>query len=51
MMKKSVAILWYRKNLLGEYGWDLVRKVSWAEYVDYSKMVGGEGKNWKAEII
>jgi len=51
MMKNSIAILWYSKNLVGEYGWNLVRKVTWAEYLDYSKQVSGEGKNWKAEII
>ena len=51
IMKKSVAILWYSKNLVGEYGWDLVRKVTWVEYLEYSKLVSGEGTNWKAEII
>jgi len=38
-------------NLVGEYGWNLVRKVTWAEYLEYSKQVSGEGTNWKAEII
>lgn len=51
IMKNTVAILWYSKNLVGEYGWDLVRKVTWAEYLEYSKQVSGEGTNWKAEII
>jgi hypothetical protein len=51
IMKKSVAIIWYSKNLVGEYGWNLVRKVTWAEYLEYSKQVSGEGTNWKAEII
>jgi hypothetical protein len=51
IMKKSVAIIWYNKNLVGEYGWNLVRKVTWAEYLEYSKQVSGEGTNWKAEII
>ena len=50
-MKKSVAIWWYSKDLLGNYGWDLVRKVTWAEYLEYCKQVSGEGQNWKAEII
>ena len=50
-MRKSVAILWYGKDLLGNLGWDLVRKVTWAEYLEYSKTVSGEGKDWKAVII
>jgi hypothetical protein len=51
IMKNTVAILWYSKNLVGEYGWNLVRKITWAEYLVYSKQVSGEGSNWKAEII
>jgi hypothetical protein len=50
-MRQSVAILWYSKDYFGKFRWELVRKITWPEYLDYSKTVSGEGKEWKAVII
>ena len=51
MERKSVAILRYRTNLLGRKEWHLDYKLTWTEYLEYSKNVNGEGENWKAQII
>jgi hypothetical protein len=50
-MRKSVAILWYMRDHFGNMRWELTSKITWPEYVQYSKDVSGEGKQWKAEII
>lgn len=51
MERKSVAILRYRTNLFGQNEWHLDYKLTWTEYLDYSKNNKGEGENWKAQII
>jgi hypothetical protein len=51
MERKSVAILRYRTNLFGRKEWHLDYKLTWTEYLEYSKNVKGEGENWKAQII
>ena len=49
-MRKSVAVLWYMIDHFGNMRWEVTSKLTWAEYLQYSKNVSGEGKHWKAEI-
>lgn len=50
-MNKSVAILWYMTDYFGNKRWEVTNKVTWLEYVQYSKDVSGEGTQWKAQMI
>jgi hypothetical protein len=49
-MRKSINILHYQQNLLGAYTWKKTTVLTWQEYLQYSKTVSGEGKQWKAEF-
>jgi hypothetical protein len=49
--RKSVAILWWEKDLLNKSRWVLHAKITWSEYQAYCKAVSGEGSDWKAVII
>jgi hypothetical protein len=49
--RKSVAIWWHEVDLMGNFRWALEYKLTWSEYLEYSKSVSGEGNKWKAVII
>jgi hypothetical protein len=49
--RKSVAILWWERDLLNRSRWVLNSKITWSEYKQYCKIMPNEGKDWKAVII